>query len=168
MKSYRSLLIRCNRFLGAALHDSGLITVDHLEQANERMLESLQSGNLHRASILNILVSDVMAMKERELVQFTVENLQLSAVDLRSYNLAKTTEIAQDIEACWATWSVPFDLVEDIYFVATAYYLSRAVVEYWEDLLNGTVIWYVTSMESIADALERLQPSEELLISEPA
>ena len=52
--------------------------------------------------------------------------------------------------------------------MATAYYLSRAVVEYWEDLLDGTVIWYVTSMESIAHALERLQPSEEALISEPA
>ena len=35
-----------------------------------------------------------------------------------------------DIDACWATWSVPFDQEEDFAFIATAYYLSPAVRTY--------------------------------------
>ena len=33
--------------------------------------------------------------------------------------------------------SVPFDREEDVYFVATAYYLSPAVRTYWEKQLGG-------------------------------
>ena len=83
------------------------------------------------------MVSDVKALREKELVRFTVENLQLLAVDLRSYNLTKTKEIAKDFEACWATWTVPFDLVEEIYFLATAELPELARI----GVLGGPAVW---------------------------
>jgi hypothetical protein len=62
-----------------------------------------------------------------------------------------------DLDACWATWSVPFDREEDFHFVATAYYLSPAVRTHWEKKLGGQIIWQATTMDIIADFLDRVQ-----------
>ncbi len=52
-------------------------------------------------------------------------------------------------------WSVPFDREEEFWFVATAYYLSPAVRAYWEKELGGPILWFGTSLETIADYLEK-------------
>ncbi len=39
-------------------------------------------------------------------------------------------------------------------FVATAYYLSPPVRKYWEELYDGRVLWFGTTLENIADLLE--------------
>jgi hypothetical protein len=51
---------------------------------------------------------------------------------------------------------VPFDKEEDFHFVATAYYLSPAVRAHWEKTLGGHIIWQATTMDIIADFLDRL------------
>jgi hypothetical protein len=51
---------------------------------------------------------------------------------------------------------VPFDKEEDFHFVATAYYLSPAVRAHWEKTLGGQIIWQATTMDIIADFLDRV------------
>ena len=71
------------------------------------------------------------------------------------------------LSACWATWSVPFDREEDFHFVATAYYLSPAVRTYWEKQLNGPILWFGTTLEGIADHLEKLQAEKPAAAATP-
>jgi hypothetical protein len=52
---------------------------------------------------------------------------------------------------------VPFDREEDFTFMATAYYLSPAVRAHWEKQLGGPVLWFGTTLEAIADYLEKLE-----------
>ncbi|MSU23464.1 MAG: hypothetical protein EXS32_06525 [Opitutus sp.] len=42
--------------------------------------------------------------------------------------------------------------------MATAYYLSPAVRAHWEKLLDGPILWFGTTLECIADYLEKLEP----------
>ena len=77
-------------------------------------------------------------------------------VDLRSYDTSDELKKTLDIDACWATWSVPFDREEDFHFIATAYYLSPAVRTFWEKQFSGPILWFGTTLEGIADHLERL------------
>ena len=43
--------------------------------------------------------------------------------------------------------------------------MSAPVVKHWEELLDGKVVWYVTSMASMSRGLERL---EDVLAAEKA
>ncbi len=61
-----------------------------------------------------------------------------------------------DMDACWATWSVPFDQEEDFMFIASAYYLSPAVRTYWEKRYEGPMLWFGTTLEGVAEHLDRL------------
>jgi len=51
---------------------------------------------------------------------------------------------------------VPFDHDEDFHFIATAYYLSPAVRSFWEKQFTGPILWFGTTLEVIADYLEKL------------
>ena len=82
-------------------------------------------------------------------------------MDLQSYEVHDDAKKATDVGMCWATWSVPFDHEEDFWFVASAYYLSPAVRSHWEKQLGGPVLWYGTTLESIAEYLEKLAPKSE-------
>ena len=78
-------------------------------------------------------------------------------VDLRSYDVPEDLRATLDLNACWATWTIPFDCEEGVYFLATAYYLSPAVRTYWEKQLGGPVVWYCSNLEIIADYIEKLE-----------
>ena len=58
--------------------------------------------------------------------------------------------------SCWATWTVPFDKEEEFTFLASAYYLSPAVRAHWEKQLGGPILWFGTTLENIAEFLEKL------------
>jgi hypothetical protein len=51
---------------------------------------------------------------------------------------------------------VPFDHEEDFHFIATAYYLSPAVRSFWEKQFTGPILWFGSTLEVIADYLEKL------------
>jgi hypothetical protein len=85
-----------------------------------------------------------------------VDDHGVGVIDLRSYDVPDEVKRDLDIGACWATWSVPFDKEEDFHFVATAYYLSPAVRSHWEKTLGGQIIWQATTMDIIADFLDRI------------
>jgi hypothetical protein len=86
-------------------------------------------------------------------------------IDLNHIELRALPSTDIDLSLCWASSTIPFDKVDDTYMVATCYYMSAPVVKYWEDLLDGKIVWYETSMASMSRGLERL---EDVLAAEKA
>jgi hypothetical protein len=156
MTEYRPLLMRANRLLGSALIEHNLVKFEDLEAANERLLEVAAAGHMRQSSVLSILVYEKKVLREEDVLHHVVDDHNVGVVDLRGYDVPEEVRKEIDLEACWATWSVPFDREEDFHFVATAYYLSPAVRAHWEKKLGGQIIWQATTMEIIADFLDRI------------
>jgi len=156
MTEYRPLLMRANRLLGSALIEHNLVKFEDLEAANERLLEVAATGQVRQSSVLSILVYEKKVLREEDVLHHVVDDHGVGVVDLRGYDVPDDVRKDLDLDACWATWSVPFDREEDFHFVATAYYLSPAVRSYWEKKLGGQIIWQATTMDIIADFLDRV------------
>ena len=161
MQQYRALILRSNRFLGSSLVDKGLVTVGDLEAANEKFMEAIQAGDLERASILNTLLFKFETLDEAALLELLVDEFNVGLVDLDFIAMPSLRTFNVDLLLCSATSTVPFDKVEETYMLATCYYLSAPVVKHWESLLDGPVIWYVTSTASMTRALERVNEIHE-------
>lgn len=153
----RPLLMRANRLLGASLVEANLVKIEDLEQANERLLTVVASEQLRQCTVLGILAYELKVLREEDLLQHLVDNDGVGLVDLRNYEVTDEAKKSLDLDACWATWSVPFDQEEDFRFIATAYYLSPAVRAHWEKQAAGPIIWYGTTLEAIADFLEKVE-----------
>ncbi len=149
--------MRSNRLLGSALIEHNLVKFEDLEAANERLLEIAATGDMRRSSVLNILAYETKVLREEDLLHHVVDDHGVGVIDLRGYEVPEEVKRDLDLGACWATWSVPFDKEEDFHFVATAYYLSPAVRAHWEKTLGGQIIWQATTMDIIADFLDRVQ-----------
>jgi Type II secretion system (T2SS), protein E, N-terminal domain len=152
----RSILMRANRLLGASLVECNLITVDQLENANEKLLELIATAPPRQCTLLGVLAYDLKVISEHDVLQYCVDEHHIGLVDLRLYDGSDDLRVTVNQPACWATWTLPFDREEDFTLVATAYYLSPAVRMFWEKQYGGQVIWYGTTLEAIAEALERL------------
>jgi hypothetical protein len=154
-KEFRPLVMRANRLLGAQLVEHNLVKIEDLEAANEKFIEVVSSDQQRQSTILGILAYDMKVLKEDDVLHHLVETDGLGLVDLRDYDVLDETRKNLDANACWATWSVPFDREEEFWFVATAYYLSPAVRAFWEKELGGPILWFGTTLETIADYLEK-------------
>lgn len=161
MQEHRALILRSNRFLGSALVERGLVSVDDLESANEKFMEAIQSSELKRASILSTLLYESKALEEQKLLEHLVDEEGLGLIDLNQIELRSLRSYNVELSLCWATSTIPFDKIEDTYMVATCYWLSAPVVKHWEELLDGRVIWYGTSTNSMTRALERIEEIHE-------
>ena len=161
MKEHRALILRSNRFLGTALVERGLVSGDDLESANEKFMEAIQASDLKRASILSALLFDTKALEEKALLELLVEEEGLGLIDLNYVNLPSLRSFNVDLSLCWVTSTIPFDKVENTYMVASCYGLSLPVIKHWEQLLDGPIIWYGTSISSMASALERIEEIHE-------
>jgi hypothetical protein len=155
----RSLLMRANRLFGAALVEHNLVKIEDLEKANERLLELIASNQPRQATVLGVLAYEVKVIREEDVLQHIVETEGLGLVDLRAYEPPDDIRKGLDMDACWATWSVPFDQEEEFVFIATAYYLSPAVRTYWEKRYNCPILWFGTTLEGIAEHLDRIADS---------
>ncbi len=147
--------MRANRLLGAQLVEHNLVKIEDLEMANEKFIEVVSSDQPRQCTILGILAYDMKVLKEDDMLHHLVETDGLGLVDLRDYDISDDLRKKLDVDACWATWSVPFDREEEFWFVATAYYLSPAVRAHWEKELGGPILWFGTTLEAVADHLEK-------------
>jgi hypothetical protein len=147
--------MRANRLLGASLVDHNLVKIEHLDAANERLLELVASNQMRQTTVLGILAYEMKVVREEEILEYLVDNEGVGLVDLRGYEINEDVRKTLDIGACWATWSIPFDREEDFTFIATAYYLSPAVRSYWEKQYGKSIVWYGTTLDIIADMLEK-------------
>lgn len=149
--------MRANRLLGAQLVEHNLVKVDDLESANERLLELLNSGETRQSTVLGILAYEKRVLREEDVLLHLVESEGLGMVDLRHYDCHEELRRSLDPGACWATWSVPFDREDDVTLIATAYWLSPAVRTHWEKQIGGPLLWFGTTLEGIAEFLERVE-----------
>ena len=147
--------MRANRLLGAALVEHNLVKIEDLETANEKLIEIVATDQPRQSTILGILAYDMKVLKEDDVLHHIVEADGVGLIDLRDYEVPDDSKKNLDAGAAWATWSVPFDREEEFFFVATAYYLSPAVRIYWEKQLGGPILWFGTTLEAIADYLEK-------------
>ncbi|MBI5770310.1 MAG: hypothetical protein HZA93_21220 [Verrucomicrobia bacterium] len=155
-KEHRPLLMRANRLMGASLVEHNLVKIEDLEAANEKLIELVAGEQPRQSTILGILAYDLKVLKEDDVLHHVVENDGVGLVDLRDYEVPEDLKKGLDVGSCWATWSVPFDREEEFHFVATAYYLSPAVRAHWEKTLGGPILWFGTTLEGVADYLEKL------------
>ena len=151
--------MRANRLLGANLVEANLVKIDSLEAANERLLELISTGDYRKGSVLSILAYELQVLKESDVLQHVMDDHGLGLVDLRSYEVPEDLRATTELGASWATWSVPFDREDGIYFIATAYYMSPAVRAFWEKQCDGPIVWYGTTMEVLSDYFEKLESS---------
>jgi len=148
--------MRGNRLLGASLVEANLVNVDNLENANEKLLELIAGGTPRQCTLLGVLVYDLKVLKEEDVLQYCADEHNIGLINLSNYEGAEEVRVGLSLAACWATWTLPFDREEDFTLIATAHYLSPAIRTYWEKQAGGPVIWYATTLEDIAEALERL------------
>ncbi|MGA3007818.1 MAG: hypothetical protein ABSE59_08000 [Opitutaceae bacterium] len=156
MAENRSLLMRTNRLLGAALIEHNLVKIENLEAANERLLEAVTSNDRRKSSVLAILANEMKVVKEEDVLQHLVETEGIGLVELHNYEMPDELRKTIDLDDCWATWTLPFDHEENFHFVATAHLLSPAVRAHWQKELGGQILWYGTTLDVIADSLEKL------------
>lgn len=157
MQNHRALILRSNRFLGTTLVEKGLVSSSDLEAANEKFMEIIQASELKRASILSILQFELKVLDETVLLEHLVDEYDLGLIDLNYVELRSLRGYNVDENVCWATSTIPFDKVEDTYMVATCYYLSAPVVKYWEEQLDGPIVWLGTSSSSMSYGLEKIE-----------
>ena len=154
MATHRSLLMRANRRMGASLVDHNLVDLSELEAANERLLEVIKDGIGRRTSILSLLVTEMNVVDEAALIRRQVEEFNLAPISLAHAERDETLFRKLDSDQLWATLTVPFDMQDNFTFLASAYYLSSYVREYWEDLLGGPVLWYIATMNDLSEVIE--------------
>jgi hypothetical protein len=148
-------MMRANRQLGAQLAEQNVVGLEVLAAANEAFIDGLEIGQPRDRTVLGVLVYKLNALKEDEILQHVVDAHGVGLVDLSAYEIPDDLRAYAEIDACWATWSVPFDREEEFFFVATAYYLSPAVRQYWEKRLVGPILWFGTTLEGVATVLEK-------------
>lgn len=147
--------MRANRLLGAALVEHNLVKIEDLEAANEKLIELASGDQPRQSTILGLLAYDAKVVKEDDVLHHLVESEGIGLVDLQGLEVPDEVKRITDPGMCWATWTVPFDREEDFWFVASAYYLSPAVRSHWEKQLEGQILWYGTTLEMIAEYLEK-------------
>jgi len=159
--------MRANRLLGSALVEHNLVKFEDLESANDRVLELAGAGDFRQASVLGVLVFEKKVLREEDVLHAVMEEHALGVVDLRHYEVPDDIRKNLDLGMCWATWTVPYDKEEDFWLVATAYYLSPAVRVHWEKKLGGPIVWLATTMDIVADFLERQQAERDAAAAKP-
>jgi len=151
----QQLILRANRYLAAALLENRLISSEDVEKANARLLELLQSTNPHNASVLSILIYDLQALDEKKLIHHLVEREKVGLVHLDHFQFENAPMEDIGIEECSATMTIPFDRIGNAVCVATCYYLSKPVTDYWNSKFEN-ILWYSTSVESFGIALDKI------------
>ena len=158
------IILRSNRFLGNNLVNHELISLDQFEQANNVLLDKIDADNMKEAALLRILMWELDMLDETELINFQVEKHDLGLADMGFYSYLPDMEKIYTIEDCWMTWTVPFDKENGYYFLATAYYMSQPVINFWEEKLDGRVMWFVTDLGGLStmfeNAEQEMKPSE--------
>ena len=151
-----SLLIKSNRVLGTRLVEADLTTVEDMDKANEIFIELARAKAIKRASLLRVLVYDNQSLKEESLLDYQLENFPVGAVMLENYAIDEELLAGQPLELMRASWTLPIDRSQGRWFLASAYYMSDVVREFWEERLEGRISWYVSSLNQLEAVFEKL------------
>ncbi len=148
------IILRSNRFLGNNLVNHDLISLVQLEEANNLLLDKIDAGNAREASLLRILMWELEYLKESDLLNMLIDKFDLGMVDLGYFEMPDGIMEKINIDDCWASWTVPFDYENDFYFLATSYYLSQPVIDFWTEKLGSRILWFGAEHASISTLLD--------------
>lgn len=98
---------------------------------------------------------ETQALSEAGLLDEQIDNHGLSPCSLERVQIDPKEWEDIEIDACFATRTIPMDRVDDIVFLATSSYLSRPVREYWEGKYGQTLVWYLAPFAQIEEWLLR-------------
>lgn len=149
------IVLKANRSLGSCLNEIGLVGIDQLDEANEIFVTRLKEGTLAEASLLRILLFDIQAFTENELVSQQIENDSVGATTMESYNIQEEVTATVSLEECMATWTVPIDHWHGTTFLASAYQKSEFVRQFWSERIDGPVSWLVCPFGSLESYFEQ-------------
>lgn len=155
-----SLLLKSNRVLGTRLVEAGLTDVERMDEANDMFIQRARAKDLKRASLLRILIFDNQTLEEEKLLDYQLEHFPVGALLLENYQLDEVLLAQFPVELMRASWTIPVDFVNDRWFLATAYYMSDIVRNYWEERLEGRVAWYVTTLNQLETVLDEREAAE--------
>ena len=155
MDIYKTLILRGNRALATSLTELNLVSANDLALANERLVRILQSGDYAHASILRILIYEMNVLQENAVLEKTKYPL----IDLKNMELPSPEKFGFDIKLCEATGCIPFHNEDSFYFFATIHSLSSPFVDYWNDSIQGNILWYSTDLDSFYQTLENAEKS---------
>jgi hypothetical protein len=163
-KQFNSLALKANRMLGANLVQARLISPGDLEKANEEYIRQRSGNDPIGISLLKILLFDLQSLSEEKLLAHQIEQHGLGVLHLNRYQVQESclpkTE-AGGLHVCRATSTVPIDSVSDIHFLATSYYLSPFVRQYWTAQLEGDLVWYAVPFQEMTMWLEQARLAAE-------
>ncbi len=100
MASLKPLITRSNRLLGASLVEQGLVSIDDLDEANDRLVELMSAqANSVQVSLLSILISEKQAIDENKLLELQVEDHGLGLIDVRDIDFPDELKASLDPKA---------------------------------------------------------------------
>lgn len=151
--------------LGGQLTDCGLITLQQLEAANAALLDRLAGEDIRETSLLKVLIFEQRSLDETALLNYQIEHRNVAGLSLKHYDIDPNTLKDFSADETWATWTLPIDEVDGVWFLASAYYMSPFVRRYWSDRLKGEIVWCVAPMLELDAAIEQVaaaRPSAEI------
>ena len=155
-----SLLIKSNRVLGTRIVEAGLCSLEEMDRANEAFIAFARAKDIKRSSLLRVLVYDNQTLKEESLLDHQLEHFPVGAVMLENYDLDEELLSEHPLELLRASWTLPIDKVNGRWFLATAYYMSDIVRQFWEDRLDGRITWFISSLNQMEMAFDSLAEKE--------
>lgn len=156
-KETSSLLLKSNRVLGTRLVEAGLTARDDMDRANQLFVERVRAKELKRASLLWILIYESQTLDENRLIEFQLERFGIGAVLLENYQIDPVILSGLSLELMRASWTLPLDVQMGRWFLATAYYLSDVVRQFWEGQLQAKVTWYASPIHQFEATFDRLE-----------
>lgn len=143
------LLLKANRALSSRLSDLAYVEFDRLDEAKEIFVSRMREGELRQASLLRVLLFELQCLDENQLIDFQLGASDVGALPLRGYQIAESLLTSFPLNECIATWTVPVDLMGDVHCLATAYYLSDFVRQFWREKLGSNLVWYITPLSEL-------------------
>lgn len=157
MDRLQHLTLRANRTLGATLINEGLLSPEGMSQANDRFLSAFRSGDWITSSLLRILAWEMKVLPESILIRHQMEKYRVPIISLQNYAVNASLLNPTTLEGARATRTLPIDCLENAWFLVTAYYLSNAVLNYWDEQLPGSKFWYIAKLDAIEQTLTSME-----------
>lgn len=155
MLNNRPLVLRINRTLGSFLLEKEIITMNHLEDANNLLLENIQKGVLPKCNLLSILIYDLGVLSEEMWDSVVIDAQKVGLIRLENIVLTPEASIKVDPALCWTSLSIPFDKKGDITMVASSMHLVEPVQKAMQETLGGHIIWYYASVKDVLEKLDK-------------
>lgn len=162
-RATNSLLLKANRALSSRLSEVALVDLERLDEANEVFVNRLREGDLRQTSLLRVLLFDLQCLDESRLLDYQIQHENIGALSIAQYGVPESLATSFSLGECVATWTAPIDIMGEVHCLATSYYLSDFVRQFWHEKLGPNIVWYASPIAELDAYFEALQ--ERMLVA---